>query len=141
MKTFLDANILVAVLCNEYPAFTYCARVISLCDNPEFEVYTSPLCLAIAYYFAEKKNGPVLARKKIALLCEKIKVTLMDEETVKAAAMDKTAKDFEDGMQYYSARHSNCQCIVTEDKGDYYFSKIEILSAQEFLLKYAVRQK
>ena len=29
MRIFLDANILVTVLCNEYPRFTYCSRVLS----------------------------------------------------------------------------------------------------------------
>ena len=55
MKIFLDANILVSVLNKEYPLFTYSARVLSLMDHPKFEVYTSPICLAIAFYFAEKK--------------------------------------------------------------------------------------
>ena len=140
MRIFLDANILVAVLCNEYPLFTHCARVLSLSDNKEFEVYTSPLCLAIAYYFAEKKNGSALARKKIGILCDNLKVTSMDEGTVRSAATDKTVKDFEDGMQYYSALQSKCQCIVTEDKDDFYFSKLEVLTAEELLLKYAVKK-
>ena len=64
MKIFLDANVLVSVLNKEYPLFTYSSRVLSLADNPEFKVYTSPLCLAIAFYFAEKKNGNAMARKK-----------------------------------------------------------------------------
>jgi predicted nucleic acid-binding protein len=140
MKIFLDANILVTVLCNEYPRFTECARVLSLTDNIDFDVYTSPLCLAIAFYFAEKKNGSVLARKKIGLLCEKLRITSMDESVVKSAANDKAVKDFEDGMQYYSALHAKCQCIVTEDKDGFYFSKIEVLTAEELLLKYVAKK-
>jgi len=61
-KIFLDANVLVTVLCNEYPRFSACARVLSLCDDRRFEVYTSPLCLAIGAHFAAKKNGKKLAR-------------------------------------------------------------------------------
>ena len=136
MRIFLDANILVTVLCNEYPRFTYCSRVLSLCDNPRFEVYTSPICLAIAFYFAEKKNGHDLARKKIILLSEKIKIAAVDESIVKKVVSDKTVKDFEDGMQYYAALAAKCKCIITEDKGDFYFSKLETLTAEEFLLKH-----
>ena len=140
MKIFLDANILITVLCNEYPRFTQCARVLSLSDNTGFKVFTSPLCLAIAFYFAEKKNGSVLARKKIGLLCEKLSITAMDESVVKAAANDKSVKDFEDGMQYYSALQAKCQCIITEDKAGFYFSKVEVLTAEEFLLKHVVKK-
>lgn len=32
-RLFLDANILVTVLCNEYPRFGACARVLSLADD------------------------------------------------------------------------------------------------------------
>lgn len=136
MKIFLDANILVAVLCNEYPLYTYCARVLSLCDNPKFEVYTSPVCIAIAFYFAEKKNGNLLAKKKISLLCDKIKIAAIDEQTVKKAAANKAVKDFEDGLQYYAAVNAKCKCIITQDKDDFYFSKLEVLNAEEFLLRH-----
>jgi predicted nucleic acid-binding protein len=138
MRIFLDANVLVTVLCNEYPRFTYCSRVLSLCDNPKYEVYTSPICLAIAFYFAEKKNGLELARKKIKLLSEKIRIAPVDETTVKKAASDKSVNDFEDGMQYYAALNAKCKCIVTQDKDDFYFSKLETLTAEEFLLKHVV---
>ena len=67
-RIFLDANVLVTVLCNEYPRFGACARVLSLADDKRFEVYTSPLCLAIGAYFAEKKSGKKLARNTIQRL-------------------------------------------------------------------------
>ena len=56
MRIFLDANILVSILNKEYLLFTYAARILSLADNKAFTVYTSPVGLAIAFYFAEKKN-------------------------------------------------------------------------------------
>lgn len=141
MKIFLDANILVAVLCNEYPLYTYCARLLSLADNPDFEVYTSPLCLSIGYYFAEKKNGSAMAQKKIALLAEKLNITSLDGKMVKETVANKAIKDFEDGLQYYSLIHSKCKCIVTQDKKDFYFSDIEVLNAEEFLLKHVAGKK
>ena len=140
MKIFLDANILVTVLCNEYPRFTYCARILSLCDNPKFEVYTSPICLAIAFYFAEKKNGHELARKKIVLLSSKIKIAAVDENIVRKTTSDKSIIDFEDGLEYYAALATKCKCIITHDKDDFYFADTEILSAEDFLIKYVARQ-
>jgi len=140
VRVFLDANILVTILCNEYPRFTACARMLSLCDNPKFTVYTSPLCLGIAFYFSKKKNGTQLAKKKISILCKKLNITLIDGKTTKMAISNKAVHDFEDGLQYYSALNSECKSIVTYDKGDFYFSDIEVLDAEEFLLKYAVRK-
>ena len=56
MKVFLDANILVSVINKEYPLFPFTSRILSLNQNFRFSLYTSPLCLAIAFYFAEKKS-------------------------------------------------------------------------------------
>ena len=133
MKIFLDANVLVSVLNKEYPLFTYSSRVLSLVDNSKFKVYTSPLCLAIAFYFAEKKNGNAMARKKITLLTEKLLFTSIDEKTVFEVEKNKKIHDFEDGLQYYSALEKECKYIITEDLGDFYFSEIEVLNSRAFL--------
>lgn len=132
MKIFLDANILVSVLNKEYPVYSYSARVLSLCDHPRYQVYTSPLCLAIAFYFAEKKSRKT-AREKIALLASKIKHTSITENTVKAVIGNKRIHDLEDGLQYYSALESGCKCIVTEDVKDFYFSEVEVMSSRQFM--------
>ena len=141
MRIFLDANILVTVLCNEYLRFSACARVLSLADDRRFEVYTSPLCLAIGAYFAENKSGRRVAKKKAWLLAEKLKLTTIDASTAKRALANKRVEDLEDGMQYYSAADARCTCIVSYDKRDFHFAETEVLDGEEFLLKYAVKRK
>ena len=138
MKIFLDANILVSVLNQEYPIFTYSSRVLSLMDNPKFEVYTSPICLAIAFYFAEKKSGTVKAKQKMVILCNKIEIAQSDKSTVLKTIQNKSIRDFEDGLEYYSAQAANCKCIITEDKDDFFFSSLEVLDSQSFLKKYVM---
>jgi predicted nucleic acid-binding protein len=139
MNIFLDANILVSVLNKEYPLFTYSARIISLADNKKFTVYTSPICLAIAYYFAEKKSGAVLAKKKIGLLTQKLKITTVDDHSVQQTVKNKSIGDFEDGLEYYSATQARCKCIVTEDVNDFHFSSIEVLNSKDFFDAYMIK--
>ncbi len=136
MKIFIDANVIVSVLNKEYPLFSYTSRILSLNDYRHFALYTSPVCLAIAFYFAEKKSGNALARKKMSYLCDNINVTNTGNPEVIKTASNKKIHDFEDGLEYYSALNSGCKCIVTEDKEDFYFSEIEVLRSKEFLLKY-----
>lgn len=140
-RIFLDANVLITVLCNEYPRFGACARVLSLADDPRFEVYTSPLCLAIGAYFAEKKNGKKPARKKIALLAEKLRVTTMGPRAVERTMADTRITDIEDGFQYFSAVDAGCTCIVTYDKRDWSFAKEPVLAPEDFLLKFVANRK
>ncbi|MDP1747641.1 MAG: PIN domain-containing protein [Bacteroidota bacterium] len=136
MKVFLDANILISVLNKEYPLFTYSARVLSLTDNSKFHLYTSPLCLAIAFYFSEKKNGKAETRRKIKILIEKLRFTTISEKMVFEVEKNKKIHDFEDGLQYYSAIDSGCKYIITEDQSDFYFSEIEVMPSRQFLEKY-----
>jgi len=141
MKVFIDANILVSVLNKEYPLFTCTARIISLADSREFTLFTSPVCLAIAFYFAEKKYKSPAAKQKIALLCDHIEIAGSGSAAVKNALQNRAIKDFEDGLEYYAALESKCQCIITEDTGDFYFSTIEVLNSHDFFLKYMVKKK
>jgi predicted nucleic acid-binding protein len=136
MKIFLDANILVSVLNKEYPLFTYSSRIISLADKINFSLYTSPVCLAIAFYFAEKKYKSVSAKKRIEILCEHINITSTTKKTVLQSLQNHAVNDFEDGLEYYSAVESKCDCIITEDIDDFYFSKIEVLGSEDFFEKY-----
>ncbi|MES2457761.1 MAG: PIN domain-containing protein [Bacteroidota bacterium] len=136
IKIFLDANILVSVLNKEYPLFTYSSRILSLASDPEFEVYTSPICLAIAFYYAEKKVTSQVAKQKIQLLCQHIKIAENLTEGIQQTLANKKVHDFEDGLEYYAALNSKCQCIVTENTKDFYFSEIEVLNCKDFFKKH-----
>jgi len=136
MKIFLDANILIAVLNKEYPLFSHAARILSLTENPRFEVCTSPLCLAIAFYFSCKKSGETLAQKKINLLSEQLHICTTNASSVQQTVQNKRVYDFEDGLQYYSAVDSGCKVIVTENIEDFYFSEIPVRNSEHFLKEY-----
>jgi predicted nucleic acid-binding protein len=139
MRIFLDANIIISVLNKEYPVFTYSARILSLSKKSQFELYTSPLCLAIAFYFSSKKSGEMKAKQKINILLENINLTSIDEEVTKKAINNVQIHDFEDGLEYYSALEKSCCVIITEDKEDYLFSQIEVLNSEEFITGYCSR--
>jgi predicted nucleic acid-binding protein len=140
MKIFADANILVSVLNKEYPLFSYTSRILSLADSKNFEVFTSPLCLAIAFYFAEKKHKTKLAKQKIHLLCDHLEIAEATKTSVKNAIQNPAINDFEDGLEYYAAVENKCNCIITEDVKDFYFSKIEILNSHDFFSKYMAKK-
>ena len=138
MRVFLDANILVSVLNKEYPVFTYSSRILSLADNRQFALFTSPICLAIAFYFAEKKSGTASAKKKIELLASKLSVTEVGKSEVMSSLKNVKVNDFEDGLEYYAALNSKCTAIITEDMSDFYFSEIEVFDSKNFLGKYLI---
>ena len=136
MRVFIDANVIISVFNREYPLYIYSARILSLGSNDRFELFTSPLCLAIAFYFSSKKSGEKMAKNKMQSLLENISLTTIDDHVARQTANDPRINDFEDGLEYYSAIDKSCIVIVTEDKEDFYFSEIQVLNCSEFLTRY-----
>ena len=136
MKIFLDANILVSVINREYPQYTYTSRILSMADDKKNTLVTTNICLAIAFYFAEKKHGQLLAKKKINLLVEHLDIAECGKKEAICVMKNKKIHDFEDGLQYYAALHSNCTCIVSNDTNDFYFSDLQAHNAEAFFRKY-----
>ena len=81
------------------------------------------------------------AKSKIAILCEHIEITSVNKSVVVKTIQSPAINDFEDGLEYYSAEESKCNCIITEDTGDFYFSKIEVLNSEDFFRKYLFSKK
>ena len=135
MKLFVDANILVATLNKEYPLFTWSSRLLSLQGKHNIELFTSPHCLAIAFYFSSKKSGEKMAREKMGILLQNIGIASIDEGVANQTIKNKLINDFEDGMEYYSAIQHKCDCIITENQKDFYFSEIEVFGCEAFLMK------
>ena len=141
MKIFVDANLLVSVLNKEYPLFTYSSRVLSLSSKKGFEIFTSPICLAIAFYFAEKKSTSKMAFEKMRLLCQHLSIAGSSADVVQSTLANKKIKDFEDGLEYYSALDATCNFIITEDVHDFYFSEIPVFTARDFFEKQLISSK
>ena len=139
MKIFLDANILVSVVNKEYPLFPFSSRILSLNQNSQFKLYTSPLCLTIAFYFAEKKSKSSIAKQKISLIAQQLGVVANCAESVNKTLQNSSIHDFEDGLEYYAAIENGCNCIITEDVSDFYFSETEVLTSKDFFNKYLVK--
>ncbi len=138
MKIFLDANIVVSVINKEYPLFSFTSRILSLSDHKRFSVHTSTFCLAIVFYFAEKKHKSKIAKQKIALIASHLSITDITSAMVQKTLQNSKIGDFEDGLEYYSAKEYGCNCIITEDISDFYFSDIEVLTSEAFFAKYVL---
>ena len=132
MRIFLDANVLVAIVNREYPAFTPCAKIISLADRSGFNIVSSSLSIAITWYFAAKKHGENLARKKLEILLKHVIIAPCGPEEVELAIKQQNAHDFEDALQYFSALGADCDHIVSSNAPDFYFANIPVSDPETF---------
>ena len=134
MRIFLDANVIVSVINKEYPLYTFSSKILSLAGHKNFELYTSPLCMAISFYFAEKKFGALEAKRRIKILMDHIKISFCGIEESNKAIENKKATDFEDALQIISAYSiEKMDCIVTRNLKDFKDSEIPVLSPDEII--------
>ena len=74
-------------------------------------------------------------------MSEHLSIAGISEAIVRKTTKNSVIHDFEDGLEYCAALESKCECIVTEDVKDFYFSDIEILSGESFFEKYLTSKK
>ena len=60
----------------------------------------------------------------------------MDDRVINLALNDKDFRDFEDGLQYFSAIENDQDIVITRNLRDYKNAKIPVMTAEQFLKTY-----
>lgn len=132
-RIFVDANIVIDLLCERYPWFPSVMRIFSMADRGQIELYCSSLSLGTASYLMEtRKMSPQDIFEGIDLLCQMCTPTTVDASVVRQA-LDSGFTDFEDALQHYSAMTVDTECIVTRNKKDFSSSEIPIYELEDFM--------
>ena len=82
-----------------------------------------------------------MAKQKINLLCKHLKVAENSIHGVHHTLQNKAIHDFEDGLEFYAAKESNCNYIITEDTEDFYFSTIEVMNCKQFFNQILLKEQ
>lgn len=131
-KVFLDTNVVLDYYLNREGFSDDAEAILSYGYNQKCTLYVSSLTYANVAYIARKKFPGEAIYTVLATLLEMAEITQMDSDVVKSAVCLK-AKDFEDAMQYFSAKSAEVDCFVTRNVRDFPFSELQVLTPQEFL--------
>lgn len=72
-------------------------------------------------------------QKAVRLLREIFEVLpVFDREL--GRSLDSRFKDFEDGVQNFTAENQDCDLIITRNKKDYAYSRLKVVTPSEYLL-------
>lgn len=132
-RIFIDANIVIDLLCERHPWFNSVMRIFNMADLGQIELFCSSLSLGTASYLMEtRKMSCQDIFESIGLLCEICKPTPVDI-TVVRQALNSDFTDFEDALQHFSAKTVDADCIVTRNKKDFEASDIPVYELDEFM--------
>lgn len=136
MRLFLDTNIIIDLLGVRGDHYLPAATLFSLADSGNVQLFASTLSMANAAYSLTKAAAP--SEVKIWLYKAQLLLQMvpLDEKILNWALLDQKFKDFEDALQYCSAKEIKADAIITRNGRDFEASEIAVLSAKEYLASF-----
>ena len=128
---FLDTNIVIDFLTDRKPFSSLAGKLFDYSEKGEVKLYLSAVSYSNIYYVVRKVSSHKETIKILSRLEEMTEIIDTTSSTIKNA-IDSEFKDFEDALQYYSAKlNTNINGIVTRNGGDFKHGTISILTPEE----------
>ena len=131
-KVFFDSDIILDVLAKREKFYTPAAKLFTLVDRGVIEGYTSPIVFANIHYVLTKMTSKDYSLKSLRNLKSILSILPINDKIIEAA-LESGFNDFEDAIQYHTAKENEIRFLITRNKKDYKKSKISICTAEEYL--------
>ncbi len=131
-KVFVDTDIILDLLSAREPFYAHSAKLFSFADKGEIKIFVSSLCFANLNYILSKQYNSDQARKKLLKFKTLVTVVAVTDKIIDLA-LASDFKDFEDGIQYFSAIENSLKILLTRNLKDYKTSEIPVMTVEQFL--------
>lgn len=135
-KLLIDTNVVLDLLGKREPYYNASIQIFSIADLKKVELYISTISIVNAHYILNdalkiKDSRSIIGKLKVLVNCFEL-----NDKIIELAINDYRFKDFEDGIQYYTALESQCDIIITRNLKDFKISSIPVLSPKEYITKF-----
>ena len=128
---FIDTNVVIDFLTDRKPFSNLAGKLFDYSVKGKVKMYLSAVSYSNIYYVVKKVSSHKEAIKILNKLEEMTEIIDTTTSTIKNA-LGSEFKDFEDAIQYFSAKlNSNINGIVTRNGRDFKHSTISIFSLEE----------
>lgn len=135
MELMIDTNVILDIILkrNKYTeAVQFFKKLEDLCAN----AYISASQATDLFYILQKNlHNKELTYQAMEHIFVLVSVLSVSDTDIKEA-FDKRWKDFEDCVQYVTARNNHMKYIVTSNTKDFEESQLEVLTVSDFLERY-----
>ena len=131
-KVFVDTDIILDLLSNRNPFYEYAAILFSLADKGSIKIFVSALSFANLNYMLSKQYTADQSRKKLFKFKTLVTVLAVNDKIVDLA-LASDFKDFEDGIQYFTAIENGISILLTRNLRDFKLSEIPVQTAESYL--------
>ena len=134
MRLFLDTNVVVDSVKFREPYVRAIVPIFQMGQVGIHQLVISDLTFANVAYLTKKGLSLFEWYNLLCELRSNVQIVPIGETSVDAA-LKLRSKDFEDALQYFSAKEADVDCIITRNKKDFNFSDIPVLDPIEFIAK------
>lgn len=132
MKILIDTNIIVDVALERQPFYSESVQVLSLVHQKQVEGYISASTVSDLYYIIRKPKGRDQTMDFLRRISTFCRVATVDESVI-SMALAANFRDFEDAIQYSTARVNQLDAIVTRDIADFPVNTPRILTPAQLI--------
>jgi len=136
MRIFVDVNVFMDVLTRRR-GWKASLVLLQLVRMGKIEGYISALTVPVIYFLRARIFNEEKAREDTRKIVAGFKIVPLSGDLIAKSLEEKRIKDFEDSIQFHSARISS-EIFVTRNIKDFkgVRDEIELLTPEEFLEKY-----
>ncbi|MDR0456101.1 MAG: PIN domain-containing protein [Treponema sp.] len=131
-KIFVDSDVILDLLAKRESFYEDAAQLFTLAHEKKIALFTTAVVFANVFYILRKVGGNEEAKKQLRNLRLLVHIVPIHENAVDMALNSKFS-DFEDGLQYFTAKEHNMPALVTRNTGDYKVRDISIQTPHEFI--------
>ena len=132
MKLFLDTNVLIDFILERPLFYQPAAMIVSLAAERKIDICVSALSVVTANFICiERCKMPLdVYRRKVDFLRNFIEVCSVDSSDINSS-YEANWKDFDDGVQYFSAIRSGVDYLVTRNVKDFEENDLKVITVDE----------
>ena len=106
-KLLIDTNIVLDLLAKREPFYEGAAMLFTLADKHKIKLTVSSLTFANTNYVLSKLKSAREAREILRRFKTLVGILNLNDKIIELSLNDEGFKDFEDGLQYYTALEHN----------------------------------
>jgi hypothetical protein len=131
-RVFVDTDIVLDLLACRQPFFPFSAELFSRADKGDIVLCISSISFANLNYLLSKQYSSDQARKKLLKFKTLVHVLAVNDKIVELS-LASDFKDFEYGLQYFTAIENNITTLLTRNLKDYRAAQIVVMAAEDYL--------
>jgi len=132
-SALIDTNIILDLIGRRMPFYPAAARLFTIGEKQKAQLYISSLSIANISYILRKNYGRNELRQILSNFLLIVDILDLSGKIIDLALADQGFNDFEDTIQFYTARENRVDVIISRNQKDFKASDIPVMNCEQFI--------